>query len=238
MINQFSRTELLFGNDAMLKLQKAHIAIFGLGGVGSYVAEALARCGIGALDIIDNDSVSLSNLNRQLIATHSTLGLPKVVAEKNRLKDINPNIIINTFETFYLPENSDSFNFSQYDYIVDAIDTVKAKIDLVLKANQAQTPIISSMGTGNKINPTMFKVDDIYKTKVCPLARVMRTELKKMNIKHLKVVYSEEIPIKMPTQTEEISKKRSVPASNSFCPAVAGLILASEVVKDIAQIHN
>lgn len=233
MINQFARTELMFGKDAIKKLLESRVAVFGVGGVGSFTVEALARSGVGTLDLIDNDKVSLTNLNRQLIALHSTVGKYKVDVAKERLLDINPDINVNVYKTFYLPENSETFDFTKYDYIVDAIDTVKGKIELVIKANESKTPIISSMGAGNKIKPEMFKVADIYKTSVCPLARVMRTELKKRRIKRLKVVYSEEIPLKPCEVSEELSFKQRVPGSNAFTPSVVGLIIASEVIKDI-----
>lgn len=233
MINQFARTELMFGKDAIKKLLESRVAVFGVGGVGSFTVEALARSGVGTLDLIDNDKVSLTNLNRQLIALHSTVGKYKVDVAKERLLDINPDINVNVYKTFYLPENSETFDFTKYDYIVDAIDTVKGKIELVIKAKASKTPIISSMGAGNKIKPEMFKVADIYKTSVCPLARVMRTELKKRRIKRLKVVFSEEIPLKPCEVSEELTFKQRVPGSNAFTPSVVGLIIASEVIKDI-----
>ncbi len=226
MENQFSRTESLIGPENLKKLKKSHIAIFGIGGVGGYVAEALARSGIGTLDIIDNDSVSLSNINRQIIATHSSIGRFKTEVMKEHILDINPNATVNTHNTFYLPKNSKEFNLSSYDYIIDAVDTVTAKIELITKAQEANTPIISCMGTGNKLDPTKFEITDIYKTSVCPLAKVMRYELKNRNIKKLKVLYSKEIPVKTESRT---------PASIAYCPAVAGLIIASEVIKDIIE---
>jgi tRNA A37 threonylcarbamoyladenosine dehydratase len=236
MLNQFSRTELILGKNAIEKLQNARVAVFGLGGVGSHAAEALARSGVGALDLVDNDKVCPTNINRQLFATTKTVGEYKVDVAKKRLEEINPEIKINTYKIFYLPETSSEFDFSKYDYIVDAIDTVSGKIELVVKANEANTSIISSMGTGNKIDPTRFKVTDIYKTRVCPLARVMRQELKKRKIKKLKVLYSEELPIK-PFENEAIkSHKNQVPGSNSFVPPVAGLIIAGEVIKDIIRL--
>ena len=192
MPNQFTRTEMLLGSEAVHKLKQCRIAVFGIGGVGGYTVEALARSGVGTLDLIDNDTVSLTNINRQIIALHSTVGMNKTDAAKKRLLDINPNIKINTYNTFFTPENSGEFNFSQYDYIVDAIDTVSGKIELAVQADKANVPIISSMGAGNKLDPTRFEVSDIYKTSVCPLARVMRRELKKRNIRKLKVVYSKE----------------------------------------------
>lgn len=248
MLNQFSRTELIFGASAIQKLQRAHVAIFGLGGVGSYAAEALARSGIGALDLIDDDRICLTNINRQLFATTKTVGKYKVDIAKRRLEEINPKICLNTYKTFYMPETSHEFDFSKYDYIIDAIDTVSGKIELVIRADEANVPIISSMGTGNKVNPMLFKVSDIYKTRVCPLARVMRQELKKRKIKKLKVLYSEELPVK-PSKDTAISCKshcicpagtvrkcthrNQIPGSNSFVPPTAGLIIAGEVIKDI-----
>ncbi len=225
MENQFSRTESLIGSIALEKLKKSHIAIFGIGGVGGYATEALARAGIENIDIIDNDVISVTNINRQIIALHSTIGKAKTEAMKDRLIDINPNIKVNIFNTFYLPENSYLFDFSKYDYIIDAVDTVTAKIELIMKANETNTPIISSMGTGNKLNPALFEVSDIYKTSICPLAKVMRYELKKRGIKKLKVVYSKEQPLK-------VNGERT-PSSISFVPPTAGLIIASEVIKDI-----
>lgn len=231
MDNEFSRTELIFGEEAMEKLSRARVAVFGIGGVGGYAAEALARSGIGALDIIDSDKVSLSNINRQIIALHSTVGEYKVDAAEKRILDINPNIKLRKYNVFFTKENSDEFDFSEYDYIVDAIDTVSGKIELVMKAEDSGTPIISSMGAGNKLDPTMFEIADIYKTSVCPLARVMRTELKKRGIKKLKCVYSKEQPI---TVQEEYDGKKRIPGSCAFVPSVAGLIIAGEVIKDIA----
>lgn len=235
MLNQFSRTELLIGKEGVEKLQNSHVAVFGVGGVGGYCAEALVRSGVGAIDLIDNDKVCLTNLNRQIIATHKTIGRDKVDAMKERLLEINPQVKINMFKTFFLPENSHEFNFSEYDYIIDAIDTVKAKIELVVKANESGTNIICAMGAGNKLDATKFEVADIYKTSVCPLARVMRTELKKRRIKKLKVVYSKEEPLKVSEKTEEISEKRQIPASFAPCPAVMGLIIAGEVVKELIK---
>lgn len=248
MLDQFSRTELIFGAEAMDKLHNTRIAIFGIGGVGSYTAEALARSGIGTLDLIDDDKVCLTNINRQLFATRKTVGKHKVDVAKERLEEINPGICINIYKTFYLPETSHQFDFSKYDYVVDAIDTVKGKLELVVKANESNTPIISSMGAGNKVDATAFKIADIYDTKVCPLARVMRQELKKRNIKKLKVVYSEEVAIK-PVEDMAISCKtqcicppgterkcfhrNQVPGSNAFVPPVVGLIIAGEIIKDI-----
>lgn len=231
MNNEFSRTELIFGEEAMERLSRARVAVFGIGGVGGYAAEALARSGIGALDIIDSDKVSLSNINRQIIALHSTVGEYKVNAAEKRILDINPNIKLKKYNVFFTKENSDEFDFSEYDYIVDAIDTVSGKIELVMKAEDSGIPMISSMGAGNKLDPTMFEIADIYKTSVCPLARVMRTELKKRGIKRLKCVYSKEQPI---TVQEEYDRKKRIPGSCAFVPSVAGLIIAGEVIKDIA----
>lgn len=233
-MNQFSRTEMLFGKAAMEKLRNARIAVFGVGGVGGYVVEALARSGVGTLDIIDNDTIALSNLNRQIIATHKTIGQRKVDAAKARILDINPECIVNTHDTFYMPETAGQFDFTAYDYVVDAIDTVTGKISLAEQAAAAGTPIISSMGTGNKTDPTAFQVTDIYKTSVCPLAKVMRYELKRRGIKKLKVVYSQEQPVKPQSESQEQSAfRRNIPASNAFVPPAAGLILAGEVIKDL-----
>lgn len=234
MSEQFSRTEALLGKEAVEKLNNARVAVFGIGGVGSYVVEALARAGVGALDLIDSDTVSESNINRQLIALHSTVGKDKVEVAKERVLDINPKCKVRTYKTFYLPENADSFDLSVYSYVVDAIDTVSGKISLVCGAESANVHVISSMGTGNKLDPTRFEVADIYKTSVCPLARVMRTELKKRGIKKLKVVYSKEEPIS-PRSALSDGVRRSVPASVSFVPSVAGLIIAGEVIKDIIK---
>ena len=229
MSNQFSRTQLIFGAENMDKLQKSRVAVFGVGGVGGYTVEALARSGVGILDLIDNDKVCLSNINRQIIATRSTVGKYKVDVAKERIHDINPDAKVNIYKTFYLPETKDQFHFEDYDYVVDAIDTVTGKIQLVLQAQEAGTPIISSMGAGNKINPSQFEVADIYKTSVCPLAKVMRRELKKRGVKKLKVVYSKEKPIK---------NSEDVPGSNAFVPSTVGLIIASEVIKDILGFYN
>ena len=236
MESQFSRMELLLGQEMLPVLQQAKIAVFGIGGVGGYVVEALARCGIGHfdLDLIDNDKVALSNLNRQIIAVHSTIGQYKVDVMKKRILDINPEADVSLHRCFFLPDQSDQFDFSKYSYIVDAIDTVTAKIELVVQAKKAGVPIISSMGAGNKLDPTCFEVTDIYKTKICPLARVMRRELKKRKIDQLKVVYSTE-EAKKPQQQEE-NKDRLPPGSIAFVPSVAGLIVASEVVKDLCKI--
>lgn len=227
---------MLLGKEALDKLSKKRVAIFGVGGVGGYVCEALVRSGIGEFDIIDNDTVAESNINRQIIATHSTIGLPKVEVMKNRMTDINPDVKVNTHKSFFLPENSDTFPFSDYDYVIDAVDTVTAKIEIIMKCKEFGIPVISSMGTGNKLNPAMLRVTDISKTKIDPLAKVMRRELKKREIYKLKVVYSEEAPIKplQPQEAiEETSTRRSTPGSVAFVPSVAGLIIASEVVKDL-----
>lgn len=240
MANEFSRTELILGSEAMERLKAARVAVFGVGGVGGYVIEALVRSGIGAIDLIDNDKISVSNINRQIYALRSTIGQYKVDVAKARVLDINPDISVNIYKTFYLPETADEFDFSRYDYIVDAIDTVKGKIELVVQANKCNTPIISSMGAGNKLDPTLFEVADIYKTSVCPLARVMRQELKKRKIKKLKVVYSKEIPIQpslclLDNCIEEEKVVKHIPGSNAFVPSVAGLIIAGEVIKDLTN---
>ena len=234
MINEFSRTELLFGEDKLNILKKSRVAIFGVGGVGGYVAEALARSGVGTIDLVDNDVVSLTNINRQIIALHSTIGMPKVEVMAERIRDINPQAVVNVHNCFYTPETSGDFDFSKYDYVVDAIDTVAGKIELVMQAKASETPIICSMGAGNKLDPTAFEVADIYKTSVCPLARVMRYELKKRGVKKLKVVYSKEIPV-TPFKNEEAedSSRRSTPGSVAFVPSVAGLVIASEVIRDL-----
>jgi len=224
----FERTARLIGTEAVIRLQNAHVAVFGLGGVGGAVAEALCRAGVGALSLFDGDNIAESNLNRQIFATTDTIGMKKVYAAEKRLCSINPDIKLNLYDVFYTPENSNEFDFSHYDYIVDAVDMVTAKIELVLRANEAGVPIISSMGTGNKMDATAFEVSDIFKTSVCPLARVMRKEIKDRGIKKLKVVYSKEEP-KLPLQTDD----KRTPASISFVPNAAGLILAGEVVKDI-----
>lgn len=238
MLNQFSRSELLIGSDGINKLIISRAAVFGIGGVGGYTAEALVRSGIGELDIIDKDKVSLTNINRQIFATHDTIGEYKVDAAAKRLLSINPNLKLNTYKTFFTPETSSEFDFSNYDYVVDAIDTVTGKIELVMKAYEADTPIISSMGTGNKLNPEMLEVEDIYKTSMCPLARVMRSELKKRGIKKLKVVYSKEKPLVPSSEIEEeAAKGKQIPGSMSFVPPVAGLIIAGEVVKDLCEIR-
>ncbi len=251
MLNQFSRTELMFGNEGMNRLQNARVAVFGIGGVGGYTVEALARAGIGKLDIIDDDKVCLTNINRQLIATRKTVGKYKVDVMKERILEINPKAEVTTYQCFYTPDTSDQFDFSQYDYIVDAIDTVSGKIEMVLRAQEKKVPIISCMGAGNKLDPTRFQVTDIYKTSVCPLAKVMRRELKVRGVKKLKVVYSQELPKKPledmanscktgcicpPGAERKCTARRQIPGSNSFVPSVAGLILAGEVIKDITGI--
>ena len=236
MINEFSRTELLLGADGMEKLKRARVAVFGIGGVGGYAVEALARAGIGALDLIDNDVISLTNINRQIIALHSTVGLPKTDVMAARVRDINPECEVRTYQTFYGPDTAEQFDFAQYDYIIDAIDTVTGKLALAVNAQKANTPIISSMGTGNKLDPTAFTVTDIYKTSFCPLARIMRKELRKRGIERLKVVYSEEEALTPEGVTEELPQgRRSIPGSVSFVPSAAGLILAGEVIKDIVN---
>ncbi len=232
MITQFSRTELLIGAEGAEKLKNSRVAVFGLGGVGGYVAEALARVGVGTLDLVDNDVVSLSNINRQILALHSTIGILKTEAARQRLLDINPNLKIVCHNCFYLPETADSFDFAQYDYVADAIDTVAGKIALVQQAAKANTPIICAMGAGNKLNAGGFKVADISKTSVCPLAKVMRRELRKRGIEHFKVVYSEE-PAITPQGTAEDSNKRQTPGSISYVPAVVGLMMAGEIIRDL-----
>jgi len=225
MKEQFCRTAQLLGNENVEKLFDKHVIVFGVGGVGGYVVEALARSGIGKISIVDNDVVNESNINRQIIALHSTVGMQKVEVLKNRILDINPECKVFVYNQFFLPENSNDFDFSIYDYVVDAVDTVTAKIEIIKKSKESNVPVISSMGTGNKLNPMGFKVSDISKTKVCPLARVMRNELKKRGISKVKCVYSEENPV-IQTQT---------PASVAFVPSVAGLLIASEVIKDLVK---
>lgn len=231
MSEEFSRTELLLGNEGMKRLRGAKVAVFGIGGVGGHTAEALARSGVGALSLIDKDTVDVTNLNRQIIALHSTIGRDKVDVMRERILDINPDCQVQAYKCFYLPETKDTFDFSQYDYIVDAVDTVTAKIQLVMEAQRCGTPIISSMGAGNKLDPAAFQVADLYETSVCPLAKVMRRELRKRGVKQLKVVYSKEEAIH-PSFAEG---EQTVPGSNAFVPSVAGLILASEVIRDLAQ---
>lgn len=253
MLNQFSRTELLFGKEAMEKLAASRVAVFGIGGVGGYTVEALVRSGVGAIDLIDDDKVCLTNLNRQLFVTRKTVGQYKVDVAAERIAEINPDAKVRTYKTFYTPETAVQFDFSEYDYIVDAIDTVTGKIALVMNADAAGTPIISSMGAGNKVNPAAFEVTDIYKTSVCPLAKVMRRELKHRGIKKLKVVYSKEEPIKPiddaaiscrehcicpPGTARKCTQRRQVPGSNAFVPSVVGLIIAGEVIKDLIDYHE
>ena len=241
MKEQYIRTAMLFGMDAVNKLKDKRVIVFGIGGVGGHVVEVLARSGVGAIDLVDHDTVAMSNINRQLIATYETLGRKKIEVMKERILSIQPDCKVTTWDTFYLPEESEKFPFAAYDYIVDAIDTVTAKIDLVLQAERAKVPIISSMGTGNKLDPTKLTVTDIYKTSVCPLAKVMRRELKKRGIQKLKVVYSTEealTPIAELVAEDaapeaEQSSRRATPGSNAFVPATAGLLIGSEVVKDL-----
>ncbi len=267
MEDQFARTRILLGDTAMERLARARVAVFGIGGVGGYVCEALARSGVGVLDLIDSDKVSLTNLNRQIIATHETVGRYKTEVMRERILSINPQAVVEVYNCFFLPENAGQFPFAQYDYVVDAVDTVTAKIELVLKAKAEQVPIISSMGAGNKLDAGAFRVADLYETKVCPLARVMRRELKKRNVEHLKVVYSEEEPLCLP-QDGMLEKKRenagecavfgsdmdddrngnfagsnhkrarAVPGSVAFVPSVAGLMIAGEVVKDLISVDE
>ena len=238
MENQFTRTEMMLGREGVSKLRAARVAVFGIGGVGSYVVEALARTGIGFIDLVDNDEYSLTNINRQLYALHSTIGQSKVDVAKQRIMDINPECSVNTFKTFYLPENAGQFDFSKYDYIIDCIDTVSAKLDLILRAKALKIPVISAMGAGNKVDPTKLKVADISRTSVCPLARVMRNELKKRGLKRLKCVFSTEPAIKPVLEEEyEMKGKGAAPGSNAFVPSVAGLLIASEVVRDLCQFH-
>lgn len=232
MKEEFTRTAMLIGEESVEMLSSVHIAVFGIGGVGGYVTEALARCGVGAFDLIDNDTVNITNINRQIIATHETLGRYKTEVMKERILSINPEAKVNIHNTFYLPENSAEFDFTKYDYIVDAVDTVTAKIEIIMNAKKAGTPVISSMGTGNKLDPTLFEIADIYKTTVCPLAKVMRRELKKRGVNSLKVLYSTEEPVK--SIAAEVGEK-PVPASIAFVPSVAGLIIAGEVIKELAE---
>ncbi len=234
MRKEFSRTGLLLGRDGVNALAEKRVAVFGVGGVGGYVVEALARSGVGAIDIVDRDIVSDTNINRQIIALHSTVGERKVDVMKRRILDINPECQVSARYCFYLPETKDEFDFSQYDYVVDAVDTVTAKLQLVMEAERCDVPVISCMGAGNKLDPTKFEVTDIYKTSVCPLAKVMRRELKKRGVKKLKVVYSQEEPCK-PQEAFEEEGRRTTPGSVAFVPSVAGLILASEVIKDLIQ---
>ena len=251
MLNQFSRTQLLLGQDGMDRLANARVAVFGVGGVGGFTVEALARSGVGTIDLIDDDKVCLTNINRQIIALRSTVGKYKVDVAAERLRDINQNIQVNTFKTLYMPDTAHQFDFSQYDYVVDAIDTITGKLELVMQAHKAGTPIICSMGAGNKLDPTAFRVADIYKTSVDPLARVMRHELRKRGIKKLKVVYSEEPPMRPvddmasscrtncicpPGAERKCTERRDIPGSNAFVPSVVGLIIAGEVIKDLSGV--
>ena len=250
MLNQFSRTELLLGKEAMEKLCNSRVAVFGIGGVGGYVCEALVRSGVGAFDLIDDDKVCLTNLNRQIIATRKTVGQYKTEVMRDRILEINPDADVRIHNCFFLPENAEDFPFEEYDYVVDAVDTVTAKIELVMRAQEKRVPVISCMGAGNKLDATQFRVTDIYKTKVCPLAKVMRRELKKRGVKTLKVVYSEEEPIRPiddmasscrtdcicpPGAEHKCTERRAIPGSTAFVPSVAGLIIAGEVVKDLVK---
>ncbi|BBF44970.1 CsdL protein of the HesA/MoeB/ThiF family [Lachnospiraceae bacterium KM106-2] len=253
MLNQFSRTELLLGGEALERLANSRVAVFGVGGVGGFVVEALARSGVGTIDIFDDDKVCLTNINRQIIATRSTVGQYKVEAMKNRILDINPKCIVNAHQCFYSPEVADQYDFSDYDYVVDAIDTVTGKIELIMRAKEKNVPIISSMGAGNKLDPTQFEVADIYKTSVCPLAKVMRRELKKRGVKKCKVVYSKEQAMKPlvdctnscktgcicpPGATRKCTDKRQIPGSVAFVPSVVGLIIGGEVIKDLCGVNR
>ncbi|MDC7293993.1 tRNA threonylcarbamoyladenosine dehydratase [Butyrivibrio sp. DSM 10294] len=252
MNEQFSRTAMLLGEEGINKLSDSKVLVFGVGGVGGFVVEGLARAGVGHIDIVDNDSVCLSNLNRQIIALHSTVGMDKADVCRNRIKDINPECEVNVFKCFYLPETADQFDFAAYDYVIDAIDTVTAKIDIIVKCTEAGIPVLSSMGTGNKLDPTQIEVTDIYKTEMDPLAKVMRRELKKRGVRKLKVVYSGEKALKpdysFDSEKEETladneqsgstGRKKLPPGSVSFVPSVAGLVIASEVIKDILGIKK
>lgn len=235
-MSEFSRTALLIGEENLNKIKNSHIAVFGLGGVGSYVVEALARCGVGRLTIIDHDTVSLSNINRQLIALHSTVGKKKTEVVKDRVRDINPECEVIAFDEFYASDNADKILGAHYDYVVDAIDSVESKLDLIQRCKQKNIPIICSMGTGNKLNPRLFEVEDIYKTQVCPLCRSMRSRLRKLGIQELKVVYSREEPTQYKKEIDEETQKPTI-ASISFVPSVAGLIIAENVIKDIINIY-
>lgn len=250
MLNQFSRTQLLLGEESMKKLSDMRVAVFGIGGVGGYVCEALVRTGVGHFDLIDDDKVCLTNLNRQIIATRKTVGQYKADVMKERMLEINPNVEVNVYKCFFLPENADEFPFADYDYVVDAVDTVTAKVELVMKCKEMNVPIISSMGAGNKLDASAFKVADIYKTKMCPLAKVMRHEMKKRGVKKLKVVYSEEKPTRPiedmsiscrthcicpPGAQHKCTERRDIPGSVAFVPSVAGLIIAGEVIKDLTK---
>ena len=237
-MEKFLRTEMLLGKEALEKLNRSRVAVFGIGGVGGYALEALVRAGVGEIDVIDSDDVAVSNINRQILATTKTVGQKKVDVAEERAKEINPDVKINKYPVFYLPETADLFDFTKYDYVIDAIDTVSGKMELIRRANECKTPIICSMGTGNKLDPTAFEVADIHKTSVCPLAKVIRQNCKKEGIRHLKVVYSKEIPI-TPHSVDGAELKgktgRTSPASCSFVPPVAGLILAGEVIKDLIK---
>lgn len=248
MLNQFSRTELLLGREGMERLKNSRVAVFGVGGVGGFVVEGLVRSGVGAIDLIDDDKVCLTNINRQIIATRKTVGKYKVDVARERIMDINPDCVVNIYKTFYLPETADQFNFEHYDYVVDAIDTVTGKLKLIEEAKKVGTPIISSMGAGNKMDPTAFKVSDIYETSVCPLAKVMRRECRKRGIESLKVVYSQEKPTRPledmsiscrtncicpPGAERKCTARRDIPGSTAFVPSVAGLIIAGEIIKDL-----
>ena len=250
MLDQFSRTQLLLGEESMKKLSDMRVAVFGIGGVGGYVCEALVRTGIGHFDLIDDDKVCLTNLNRQIIATRKTVGLYKADVMKERMLEINPNVEVNVYKCFFLPDNADEFPFADYDYVIDAVDTVTAKVELVMKCKEMNVPIISSMGAGNKLDASAFKVADIYKTKMCPLAKVMRHEMKKRGVKKLKVVYSEEKPTRPiedmsiscrthcicpPGAQHKCTERRDIPGSVAFVPSVAGLIIAGEVIKDLTK---
>lgn len=250
MLNQFSRTQLLIGEEAIQKLKNSRVAVFGIGGVGGYVCEALVRSGVGAFDLVDDDKVCLTNLNRQIIATRKTVGKYKTDVMKERMLEINPEVDVRVHKCFFLPENAEEFPFEEYDYIVDAVDTVTAKIALIMKAKELDIPVISAMGAGNKLDASRFQVADIYDTKVCPLARVMRRELKKRNVKKLKVVYSDEQPIRLiedmsiscrtncicpPGAEHKCTERRDIPGSTAFVPAVAGLIMAGEIVRDLSK---
>lgn len=250
-MDQYARTELLFGLEAMEKLRASRIAVFGIGGVGGYAVEALARSGVGTLDLIDDDRICLTNLNRQILATRNTVGKYKVDIAEKRIHEIDPSICVNTYKCFYMPDTADQFDFSQYNYIIDAIDTVTGKLEIIKHAKVLNIPVISAMGAGNKLDPTAFHIADIYETKVCPLAKVMRYELRKLGIKSLKVVYSEEKPIRSiedkeiscrshcicpPGTVRKCTVRRDIPGSNAFVPSVVGLIIAGEVVKDITKI--
>ena len=253
ILNQFSRTQLLLGKEAMEKLQRSRVAVFGIGGVGGYVCEALVRSGVGAFDLIDDDKVCLTNLNRQIIATRKTVGKYKADVMKERMQEINPDVEVNVHRCFFLPENAEDFPFEKYDYVVDAVDTVTAKLEIVMQAKKKRVPVISCMGAGNKLDASAFRVADIYKTKMCPLAKVMRRELKKRGVKELKVVYSEEKPTRPledmsiscrshcicpPGAKHKCTERRDIPGSVAFVPPVAGLIIAGEVVKDLTYIDR